>query len=327
MSNLVQVENLKQIVKSQEKDFNVLAKVHNAVNFARESGFALQLLENNSYLMGIAQKNLDSLKYAVLNVAAIGLSLSPVHKLAYLVPRSGRVCLDISYLGLIQLATESGSIKYCVADVVYEKDTFKFNGMGKEITHAFSPFATDRGRIVGAYCSVKTPDGEWITITMTIDEIEKIRSRSEAGKKNEGPWKTDFNEMAKKTVIKRASKSWPKVTTQASERLAKAIEIDDQDYVETTATQVESVDLEALRAQIKGHLETIGRTEEAFLGYLSKVCRREIKSINDLTEIELKQQVTALEQMVEKKQAEVKQKEQAMAELDKNLGITNENAG
>lgn len=194
-----------------------------SINFEREAGFAIQILTSNDYAMGIAQSNRQSVINAVTNVAAIGISLNPAKKQAYLVPRDGRICLDISYMGLLDLAIGSGSIRWGQAELVYEQDAFALNGFDKPPKHERNPFAKDRGDVVGVYVVVKTHDGDYLTTTMTIDEVNGIRDRSSAwkawiSKKKSCPWVTDPGEMAKKTVIKRAYKLWPK-----TERLDKAI--------------------------------------------------------------------------------------------------------
>jgi recombination protein RecT len=184
-----------------------------SINFEKEAGFAVQLLQSNDYLLKIGLSNRQSVVDAVTNVAAVGISLNPAKKQAYLVPRDGKVCLDISYMGLLDLAVASGSLKWGQAALVHEHDAFVLNGFDKPPTHNFNPFAkeSDRGAVVGAYVVVKTCDGDFLTTTMSIDEINAIRDRSEAWKRGQkGPWKTDPGEMAKKTVIKRASKLWPK---------------------------------------------------------------------------------------------------------------------
>lgn len=184
--------------------------VDRSINFDREAGFAVQILQGNSYLLGIAEKDRSSMIAAVTNVSAIGISLNPAKKQAYLVPRGGKVCLDISYMGLLDLAIASGSIQWGQAEVVCEEDTFSLRGFDKEPMHDFAPFSKTRGAVVGVYVVVKTASGDYLTDTMTIAEVLAIKARSETGKKDTGPWKTDFNEMAKKTVIKRAYKTWPK---------------------------------------------------------------------------------------------------------------------
>lgn len=184
--------------------------VDRSINFDREAGFAVQILQGNSYLLGVAEKDRSSMIAAVTNVSAIGISLNPAKKQAYLVPRGGKVCLDISYMGLLDLAIASGSIQWGQAEVVCEEDTFSLRGFDKAPMHDFAPFSKTRGAVVGVYVVVKTASGDYLTDTMTIAEVLAIKARSETGKKDTGPWKTDFNEMAKKTVIKRAYKTWPK---------------------------------------------------------------------------------------------------------------------
>lgn len=197
---------------------------NNSLNFEVEAGFAVQQLESNDYLLSVAMNNRQSVINAVTNVAAIGISLNPARKQAYLVPRDKKVCLDISYIGLVDLATQSGSIVWAKSELVYEADDFKMGEPGTLPDHKFNPFSKTRGAVVGAYVVAKTPGGEYLCDAMSIDEINAIRDRSSAWKayQNKGvscPWVTDAGEMGKKTVIKRASKLWPK-----NERLNMAIQ-------------------------------------------------------------------------------------------------------
>ncbi len=99
-----------QAIASSKLKFNDINKVSNFVNYDTEAMFAMQIINKNSYLMGIANSNPASLRDAVINIASIGLSLNPATKYAYLVPREKAACLDISYIGLIKLATDTGSI-------------------------------------------------------------------------------------------------------------------------------------------------------------------------------------------------------------------------
>src|SRR5690606_33352025 len=119
---------------------------------------------------------------AINNVAAIGISLNPARKQAYLVPRDNKVCLDISYIGLVDLATQSGSIAWAKAELVFEQDEFELGAPGCAPRHKFNPFAKDRGDCIGAYVVAKTPAGDFLTDAMSIDEINAIRDRSAAWK-------------------------------------------------------------------------------------------------------------------------------------------------
>jgi recombination protein RecT len=189
------------------------------INFEREAGFAIQAISRNDYTIKIAAGARQSVIDAVTNIAAIGISLNPAKKQAYLVPRDGKICLDISYMGLMDLAMATNSIKWAQAALVHQEDTFVLNGFDAPPTHNYRPFATDRGPIVGVYVVVKTADGEYLTHTMDIASAHAIRNRSAAWKKDQsGPWKTDEGEMVKKTCVKQAYKYWPK-----TDRLEKAV--------------------------------------------------------------------------------------------------------
>lgn len=199
--------------------------VDKSLSFEREAGFAIQQLGKNDYMMKAAMNNRQAVVDAVINIAAIGISLNPAKKQAYLVPRDNKICLDISYMGLMDLAQATGSVKWAQAALVHEADTFSLNGLDKAPQHTFNPFGKDRGPVVGVYVTIKTIHDEYLTHTMTIEDAHAIRDRSSAWKSwvakkanSPGPWGTDEGEMIKKTCVKQAYKYWPK-----TDRLENAI--------------------------------------------------------------------------------------------------------
>lgn len=190
------------------------------LDYQAEALFALQACQNNKFLAEVANNNPFSLKMAVANVAAIGLSLNPALGFAFLVPRDGKVILDISYRGLIKIATDTGSIKWAKAELVYYKDQFEYRGVAREPLHAADVFAVDRGEFLGVYCIAKTGDGDILVEALKASEIVKIRDRSAAySKKHSGPWVDWFEEMVKKSAVKRASKTWPKTDRRLQEAI------------------------------------------------------------------------------------------------------------
>ena len=226
------MSNVEQWVRGVEPECMQLAQVHSAVSIPAEMNYAIQLLTANSFAASIAVQNPVSVQNALRNASAIGISLNPANKHAYLVPRKVQngmaICLDISYMGLMHLAQSTGSIEWGQAKLVYEADTYVNQGIDKAPKHEYPAFG-QRGKIVGAYCTVKTSTGAYLTEEMSIDQLYAVRARSEAysggkqGKPPSGPWVTDEEEMCRKTVVKRASKYWPKV-----DRLNQAI-----DYLNT----------------------------------------------------------------------------------------------
>jgi recombination protein RecT len=212
------------LIGSVEKEFNeIVVATGNPITYKAESLFAIQALQKNDYLRTVAENNLPSLRNAVVNVSAIGITLNPALQFAYLVPRDKAVCLDISYKGLIKLATDTGSMMWVRADLVYEADKFIYKGPAELPIHEVDIFG-DRGNFKGVYCIAKTLEGDILTEVMTAKQIYQVRSSSQAYKKKKaGPWVDWFSEMAKKTIIKRASKTWPR--SEKSDRLATAIDV------------------------------------------------------------------------------------------------------
>ena len=220
MSNAIELINT--LVLSVEPQFESVI-VDRSITFERESAFALQSLTASEYAMKVALANKQSVINAITNIASIGISLNPARKQAYLVPRGGAICLDISYMGMMDLAMSTGSLKWAQAALVHANDKFTLHGYDAPPEHQYDPFSKDRGAIIGVYVVVKTADGDYLTDTMTIDAVYDIRDRSSAwkawvDKKKSCPWVTDEGEMIKKTVVKRAAKYWPR-----TERLESAI--------------------------------------------------------------------------------------------------------
>jgi recombination protein RecT len=287
--------DLVQFVQQQESMF-VERVCDEKVKFSTESQFAIQALQGNSYLAGIAQKNMASLQNAIINVASIGISLNPANKHAYLVPREGKVCLDISYMGLLHLAMSTGSIKWGQCKLVYSNDSYESNGLDNAPSHKYNPF-DDRGNVVGGYCTVKTADGDYLTEEMPVSEINAIMERSQGYKSGKSsPWRTDYNEMARKTIVKRASKYWPKV-----ERLDNAIHhlntdsgegLQQEGQPQKDITPCSTLQLN----QIAHELARIGRTESQLVEILiPKLIGRTIDELPDLTSDEAVKVISNLE--------------------------------
>lgn len=228
------------------------------VNYDEEAGHAVEILMQNKFALKTAQQNPSSVERAVVKVAAIGLTLNRSLALAYLVPRDNQICLDISYKGLVKLATDSGAIKWAKAELVRENDKFKFNGIASEPVHEMEPFG-ERGEVVGVYCVAKTADGDFLTDTMSIHDIKEVQATSKAGN---GPWKTFWGEMAKKTIIKRASKQWPK---GRDTRLEDAIQvINEHEGLQDTGDEVNPDDFQLTGELIEPFFEAFF-TDNAWL--------------------------------------------------------------
>lgn len=129
--------------------------------------------------------------------------------------------LIIDYKGLVELVLRSGQVKRIHADVICENDTFAYD-LGEVSKHQID-FSKPRGAVYAAYSLCELKDGGVQSVVMTRDEIEAIRARSKS--KDNGPWVTDWNEMAKKTTFRRLSK-WLPLSTE----LRDAIEYGEEEY-------------------------------------------------------------------------------------------------
>jgi len=142
---------------------------------------------------------------AMLDCSAIG--LEPDGRRAHLIPFENRKLnivecqLIVDYKGLIELAKRSGEVATWQAYTVCEADSFSWRN-GK-VNHEID-WLSDRGAVRAYYSHVLTKEGQDDYEVMTMAEVEAIRKRSRASQS--GPWVTDFDEMGKKTVMRRHSK-------------------------------------------------------------------------------------------------------------------------
>lgn len=135
--------------------------------------------------------------------------LIPDGREAAIIPFGGKCSYIPMIAGLMRKARNSGEIATWSVQVVKERDEFDYQlGDSERIDH--KPAMAQRGETVGAYSIVTLKSGEKSREFMNVEEIEAIRSRSRA--KDRGPWVTDYDEMAKKTVARRHYKRLPAST-------------------------------------------------------------------------------------------------------------------
>lgn len=171
----------------------------------------------------------ESLLGCIVQCAQLGLEPDGLLGHAYLIPffNSGQNRMEcqliIGYKGLLKLARQSGEIASISARVVHGKDDFEYEyGLAEKLRHVPS-MDPDPGPLVYAYAIFRLKDGAIHFDVMGVREIEAIRKRSKSG--NRGPWVTDFEEMAKKTVLRRASKMSP---ASIEDRMARALVMDER---------------------------------------------------------------------------------------------------
>ena len=226
---MANIELLQKTITLARKSF-LAADKDQVLDFAKEAGFAIQILKANDYLAKLDQ---NSIRDSIIQVALTGLTLNPALKFAYLIPRGGKCTLDISYIGMIKILTDAGTVKNIDSAVVYEGDDFEFiRGTNPNLYHKQNFKSPSK---IGAYAIAYFRDGGSQAEFLPKYEIEKISKTSESLKNEKtakySPWTNWEDEMWKKTVLKRLFKLLPK--TNMSDNLISAlnnenkIEIDD----------------------------------------------------------------------------------------------------
>lgn len=216
-----------------------LVKLIGQDNLTRETSFAIQAVNSNTYL---ATATPTSVAKAIWNVAITGLSLNPVLKLAYITPRKIGGVLEAllmpSYQGMTKLITDTGSVKQIAAHVVYNGDVFEVEyGTETKLRHTPKFKSRKNDDVTHAYAVAVLQDGSKQFEVMSIEEIHAIRERSDgykafkAGNAKTAIWESDFGEMCRKTVIKRLCKYLPKsIINEKWERVMNAVDIDNNEY-------------------------------------------------------------------------------------------------
>lgn len=174
----------------------------------------------------LAECSLASFARCMLDCSAMG--LEPDGRRAHLIPYGKDCTLVVDYKGKVELAFRSGVVAKIHADVVCENDVFDYD-RGEVKAHKIE-LRKPRGEAYAAYCIVTFKDGAEKADVMSKDDIERIRARSKSGRN--GPWVTDWNEMAKKTVLHRVLKLVP-LSPEIRESMDK-----DDDSIDIHATPV-----------------------------------------------------------------------------------------
>lgn len=170
---------------------------------------------------------------SVMQAAQLGLDPAGALGSAYLVPfrnhKTGRQeCqLIVGYRGLLDLARRSGQIDSVEARPVFENDSFEVS-FGTDTFIKHRPFLDgEPGKLKFVY-GVARLKGTPLPVVelMTRAQIEGIRRRAKASES--GPWVSDFDEMARKTVIRRLAKYLPLTTELATGLELAGISADDR---------------------------------------------------------------------------------------------------
>ena len=153
----------------------------------------------------LAECSTKSFLGAMMTAAQLGLEPNTPIGQAYLIPYGGNVQFQVGYKGLIELFTRGGG-RNVTAEAVYANDEFEYElGLEPKLVH--KPAMRDRGEVIAYYATYHTKDGGFGFAVMSKDDVDQHRKKF--SKAVNSPWNTNYDEMAKKTVIKKALKYAP----------------------------------------------------------------------------------------------------------------------
>lgn len=163
---------------------------------------------------------------AVIQAAQLGLEPGGALGHCYLIPFNNRkkgrkeVQFIVGYRGMLDLVRRAGIASNVIARAVYSNDEFSYEfGLEEKLIHKPKPFDKD-AKLSYVYAVAFMKDGTKVFDVMAAEDVEGIRKRSSSAES--GPWVSDYEAMAKKTVIRRLFKYLP-----ASIEMTTAIGLDE----------------------------------------------------------------------------------------------------
>ncbi len=153
----------------------------------------------------------ESFLGSMMQAAQLGVEPNTPLGQAYLIPYRNRGVMEVQfqlgYRGMIDLAYRSGEVQNIQAHEVYENDTFEYElGLNPKLRHV--PALKDRGEVILYYAVFKLTNGGVGFEVMSKEDVEAF-AKKKSKTYGTGPWQSDFDAMAKKTLVKRLLKFAP----------------------------------------------------------------------------------------------------------------------
>lgn len=153
----------------------------------------------------------ESFLGSMMQAAQLGVEPNTPLGQAYLIPYRNRGVMEVQfqlgYRGMIDLAYRSGEVQNIQAHEVYENDTFEYElGLEPKLRHV--PALKDRGDVILYYAVFKLTNGGVGFEVMSKEDVEAF-AKKKSKTYGTGPWQSDFDAMAKKTLVKRLLKFAP----------------------------------------------------------------------------------------------------------------------
>lgn len=180
---------------------------YNYVNAIKGAMLLLNDVKNKDRVPALSCCTPNSISTALFKMATLGLDVTK--KQAYLIVRGDQLCLEESYFGTCLQARRVSKNYEPIANIIYKGDTFKFEvnpetGRKRIVEHTQTLESIDSGEMIGAYAIVTNDKGETDVEIMSMSQIKKSWAKSSSSQQS--VHKEFPDQMAKRTVIKRAAK-------------------------------------------------------------------------------------------------------------------------
>lgn len=192
----------------------------------------LSLANNNKLL---AKADPRTILSAAGIAASLDLSVNPTLGQAWIIPYNNKASFQLGYRGIVTLAQRSGVMKSIVATEVYEGEIQDWN----RFTETYKPGEKVSDEVVGFYASFELINGFKKAAYWSKDEVWQHAKRFSKSF-NSGPWVTDFNAMAKKTVLMSIMRTYAPLSTE----MQFAVEQEGQVTAMKDNGEVETIDVE-----------------------------------------------------------------------------------
>lgn len=201
-------KSMQALIKTMEPEIKKALPA--AITPERFTRMVLSAISTNPALADCTPK---SFLGAMMSAAQLGLEPNTPLGQAYILPYRNHGTLEaqfqLGYKGMMDLAYRSGDVDVIQAHVVYKNDQFDYElGLEPKLKHV--PAQKDRGEPIFVYAVFRTKSGGY---GFEVMSMEDVRNHAQKYSKSYGssfsPWKTNFEEMAKKTVLKACLKYAP----------------------------------------------------------------------------------------------------------------------
>jgi recombinase, phage recT family len=208
----------------------------------------LSIVTNNNLL---AKATNESIMTAAMKAAVLNLPIEPSLGYAYIVPYKNQAQFQVGYKGLIQLAQRSGQVTRLNAGEVYESQYKGFNPLTEDLEVDMTAIPKENEKVVGYFAFMRLVNGFEKTVFWTKERVQAHGKKySQSFSSKYSPWQSDFDAMARKTVLKHMLSTYAPLSTELQE----AIAADNADSTISNKNEIKDVTQEPVAETLDGIL-------------------------------------------------------------------------